>query len=427
MKPEGLKGGFQYFDASMWDDVLAVENAKAAQTGGAAVASYVEAIEPLWEKERISGFRVCDRELGANGKPSESFEIKAHCTVVCAGPWTDQVGLTLSASWPRWLNLSKGVHLVFDLKRIPIPGAMVMSHPTDGRIAFVIPRPDYAAGVVIVGTTDGATDPDPDKAQISKLDVDYLMGLLNRYFPNLKLTSEDILSAYVGVRPLMSGQTLNELGPKKATSKTNTVLQKVSREHHIANGPGGTVVIAGGKYTTARKVAEEIVDFALSSWRKSAAKNEAAKVPVSLGRSNTRAAVSASATQGAVERARAEIEQRGLHLPEELVSRYGADALTVLDIQSEVKKTAVPAQEDPQGFPLLRAQLRFAIRNEMVMHLEDFYIRRVPLFLSRKDHGLPWAEALAQVWAEERCLPLSAVQSELDVLRAEINKRSQVV
>ncbi|MEO7165119.1 MAG: FAD-dependent oxidoreductase, partial [Bdellovibrionia bacterium] len=193
LKADGLQGGFQYFDASMWDDVLAVENVKAAQRGGAAVASYVDAIEPLWEKERIVGFRASDRNRNRNGKLSANFEIEAHCTVVCAGPWTDQVGLTLSKNWPRWLNLSKGVHLVFDLKRIPVPGAMVMSHPTDGRIAFVIPRPDYGAGVVIVGTTDGATDRDPDKAQVSKLDIDYLMGLLNRYFPTLNLTQEDIL------------------------------------------------------------------------------------------------------------------------------------------------------------------------------------------------------------------------------------------
>jgi glycerol-3-phosphate dehydrogenase len=436
LEPNGLKGGFQYFDASMWDDVLAVENLKAAQTGGASVASYVEALEPLWEKERIVGFRVRDREHKPDQKQGAPFEVRALNVIVCAGPWTDQVGLTLSKDWPRWLNLSKGVHLVFDSKRIPVPGAMVMSHPTDGRIAFVIPRPDYGAGVVIVGTTDGATDRDPDQARVSDLDVDYLMGLLNRYFPSLNLTTEDILSTYVGVRPLMAGQTLNELeskgqaesvGAKKSGTKTSTVLQKVSREHHIANGPGGTVVIAGGKYTTARKVAEEIVDFTLKSWRKSAAKNEVAPLPIPLGKSNTRIAVSPNATQEAVKNARTQIQEQKLNVPEELLSRYGADALTILEIQSEKGKNSTSTVEDPKGFPLLKAQLRFAIRNEMVMHLEDFYFRRVSLFLSRKDHGLPWAEALAQVWAEERGLALSAVQIELELLKSEISKRSQFI
>ncbi len=425
LNADGLQGGFQYFDASMWDDVLAVENVKAAQRNGAAVASYVEAIEPIWEKERITGFKVQDRE--SKSPSGSSIEIKAHCTVVCAGPWTDQVGLSLSKTWPRWLSLSKGVHLVFDLKRIPVPGAMVMSHPTDGRIAFVMPRPDYGTGVVIVGTTDGATDTDPDKAQVVELDVGYLMGLLNRYFPSLKLTADDIISTYVGVRPLMAGQTLNELESSKGPSaKTNTVLQKVSREHYIANGPGGTVVIAGGKYTTARKVAEEVVNFTLSSWRKSAAKNEAAPFPTTIGKSNTRIAVNSTSSEAAVEGARSEMRRRGIHLPEKLVSRYGAEALTILEIQSEVGNSSSSIQDDPAGFPHLSAQLKFAIRNEMVMHLEDFYLRRLPLFLSRKDHGLPWVEGLAKVWAAERGLDSSAVQVEIDLLRAEILKRSQV-
>ncbi|MEO5970215.1 MAG: glycerol-3-phosphate dehydrogenase C-terminal domain-containing protein, partial [Bdellovibrionia bacterium] len=248
------------------------------------------------------------------------------------------------------------------------------------------------------------------------------------------LTQEDILSTYVGVRPLMAGQTLNELegkgqvapaiDSKKASPKTNTVLQKVSREHYIANGPGGTVVIAGGKYTTARKVAEEIVDFTLSSWRKSASKNEVTPVPSKLRKSNTRGAVSESATEVAVQNARAQIKQRGLSVPEELLSRYGAEALTVLKIHSEEGRNTVPVEEDPHGFPLLTAQLRFAIRNEMVMQLEDFYLRRIPLFMSRKDHGLPWAKALAQVWAEERGLDPIAVQLEVDLLNVELSKRS---
>ena len=123
--------------------------------------------------------------------------------MVCAGPWTDEVGVKLSSQWRGWLNPSKGVHLIFDLKKIPVPGAMVMSIPEDGRIAFVIPRPDYGAGVTIVGTTDGPTPKDPDQAAVEPGDVEYLMGLLKRYFPELALTTSDILSAYVGVRPLM--------------------------------------------------------------------------------------------------------------------------------------------------------------------------------------------------------------------------------
>ena len=94
---------------------------------------------------------------------------------------------------------SKGVHLVFDHKKIPVPGAIVMSHPADGRIAFVIPRPDYGAGVTIVGTTDGPAPAKPEEVSIELSDVKYLLDLLEKYFPGIQdLLRPDILSAYVG-------------------------------------------------------------------------------------------------------------------------------------------------------------------------------------------------------------------------------------
>src|SRR5262249_25734125 len=83
----------------------------------------------------------------------------------------------------------------------------------------------------------------------------------------------------------------------------------------------------------------------------------------------------------------------------------------------------VTGAEDPAGFPLLEAQLRHCLRTGMVLHLEDFYLRRVPLFAARADHGLPWADALARVWAEERNLSATDAQRELEQLRAELGRR----
>jgi glycerol-3-phosphate dehydrogenase len=220
LKSEGLQGGFRYFDASMWDDVLAVETLRAAHLGGAAVANYTEAVGPLWTGDRVTGFRVRDLEPGAAGA-SREIDLRAHRTVVCAGPWLDQVGETLSSQWRSWLNPSKGVHLIFDLKRLPVPAAMVMTVPEDGRIAFVIPRPDYGAGVTIVGTTDGPTPKDPDQASIDPGDIDYLMALLHRYFPDLQLKASDILSAYVGVRPLM-GAVVPQAGSGGQSASAST-------------------------------------------------------------------------------------------------------------------------------------------------------------------------------------------------------------
>ncbi|HAR41141.1 MAG TPA: glycerol-3-phosphate dehydrogenase/oxidase, partial [Bdellovibrionales bacterium] len=118
LRSEGLKGGFRYFDASMWDDVLTVQVLRSAHEAGAVVANYVEAIAPQWKGDRIVGYRLRDLE----SDPGEGeIDIRAHQIAVCVGPWTDLLGQTLSRNWKKWLAPSRGVHLVFDLKRIPVP------------------------------------------------------------------------------------------------------------------------------------------------------------------------------------------------------------------------------------------------------------------------------------------------------------------
>lgn len=426
LKSSGLKGGFRYSDASMWDDAMTVQVLRAAHGMGAAIANYVEAVAPLYGEDgaapagegRVAGFRVRDRE-----KPEGQGDIHlfAHQVIVCAGPWTDAVGAGLSPEWRQWLMPSKGVHLVFDHRKIPVPGALVMSHPQDGRIAFVIPRPDFGAGVTIVGTTDGPSSLKPEESSIDITDVKYLLDLLDQYFPDLKLTSADILSAYVGVRPLMAPNAPGKGG----------ALQKVSREHHIGDGPGGTVVVAGGKYTTARRMGQEIVDYALKSWKRAHRAGEIAHGVPAHGPSRTKAVLNPFATREQIASAR----QRLGAAARELVERYGAEADRVLDLarQSSERRAADTVASDagvaaplpsPPGFPELAAQLRHTIRTEMVMHLEDFYLRRIPLQLAREDHGLPWAEELGRVWAEERRMSAPETARELEQLRAEIERRS---
>ncbi|MBI3535350.1 MAG: glycerol-3-phosphate dehydrogenase/oxidase [Deltaproteobacteria bacterium] len=249
LKQEGLLGGFTYYDALMWDDGLVVETLRQAHCLGASIANYVEATSPIWQGERIVGFRVKDLEQTENAEIS----IHANTVISCVGPWTDELGVHVSQTWKAELNPSKGVHIVFDFKKVPVPGALIMSHPSDGRVAFVIPRKDLGDGVVIVGTTDGPTPLDPEKATIEKQDIEYLLNLLGIYFPDLNLSVSDVISAYVGVRPLLTGTS---------GSEGQNLLQKVSREHVIWRGQGGVVFVAGGKYTTHRKMAQEIIKVA---------------------------------------------------------------------------------------------------------------------------------------------------------------------
>jgi glycerol-3-phosphate dehydrogenase len=419
LQSEGLVGGFSYYDASMWDDALVMQILRSAEEMGAASANYVEALRPIYENERISGFVVRDRERpeGETGDAGE-ITLKANQVIVCAGPWTDLVGKQVSAGWHQWLMPSKGVHIVFDWKKLPVPGAAVMSHPEDGRIVFVIPRPDYGTGVTIVGTTDGPSPAKPEEVGIETADIQYLLKLLSKYFPDRKLTTTDIMSAYVGIRPLMAPQAADQTGATTGSgSGEKPSLQKVSREHHIGEGPAGTVAVAGGKYTTHRTMAQEIVDFAVKIWERDHELGKiASKVP-SLKASHTKVPINPMATPEQMLLAYDQVPER------ELVERYGAEAIDILKNSCE-NPDEKGAPVSPAGFPLLASQLRHTMKTEMVMHLEDFYLRRIPLYLAREDHGLPWAEELSHVWAEELGLDQAHAARELEHLKSELARRS---
>lgn len=389
LSADGLQGGFHYYDAAMWDDAIVIQLLRSAAKHGAAVANYVRAVEPIHDGAKTVGFVIQDLE-----STSAPFHLHARQVILCGGPYTDLLGATLTPQWKSWLNPSKGIHILFDLKRLPLPGAVVMTHPSDGRISFAIPRPDFGAGVVIVGTTDGPTPANPDEASVEAADVDYLLSLLNRHFPALNLSTRDIVSAYVGVRPLVAGT-----GPAS--------LHKVSREHFIDITPCGTVVVAGGKYTTHRTMASQIVDRALAAWGPNR--------PALLKPARTDEAPNPGMLPFAIEAAAAAAQRTGRTLPKELLFRYGADAVVISERASTLS--------DPDGFPFLDGQLRHAMAQEMVMHLEDFYFRRIPLFASRSDSGLPWLESLATVWANQRGASADQRQQEIQRTRNAIARQ----
>jgi glycerol-3-phosphate dehydrogenase len=375
IKKDGLKCAFKYYDASMWDDALVIDVLVKAHQNGACIVSQAKAMSSTRDSAGTItkiGFR--DMMTGRDQ------EVRFKKLIVCAGVWTDEVGELLEgAAWKPWIAPSRGLHLVFDWKRFPVPGAVTMQIE-DGRIAFAIPRHDYGPGITIVGTTDGPCTLPPDRVEeesdaIAK-DRAYLIELLSQYFPDLHLQESDVINHYIGIRPLVN--------PERNRGEGSKSLQKVSREHTIDHGPGGSVVVAGGKYTTFRKMAEEIVDFACAGQEHREPDTEVALFPPAL--------------PGEVQRAREIARARGIGLPAALFDRYGADALEIHRIHEEVCDRSV---EDPEGFPLLEAQFRYAVRHQMVLSVEDFIRRRQPLHLCRADHGSPWYPLLEKALKDE--------------------------
>jgi glycerol-3-phosphate dehydrogenase len=376
IKKEGLVCTFKYYDASMWDDALVVDVARRAQERGACLLTKVKAGRPPKSGvEKITELELTDELTG------KSWTAKFNKLIVCAGVWTDEVGRNLTSNqWKPWIAPSRGLHMVFDWKRFPVPGAVTMQIE-DGRIAFAIPRHDYGQGITIVGTTDGPCRLPPDEIDMDgaaiQEDRKYLLELLSDYFPNLSLKEEDVINHYIGIRPLVDPNRGKAEGAKNS-------LQKVSREHTIDHGPGNSVMVAGGKYTTFRKMAEEIVNFATSEQEFRDPDTDEPLFPPAL--------------PSQILQAREIAKSKGWPIPEKLFERYGSDALEIYHIHLI---SCDQTRSDPDGFPCLEAQFRYAVRHQMVMTVDDFIRRRQPLYLCRQDHGDPWRDLLEKALVEE--------------------------
>lgn len=251
LRQNGLKGSFYYADAMMLDDELVLEVLLDAHRRAATSLNYVKANDVAAKgPDGLYSVTLQDR-LAPGACP---FVAKAREVIVCVGPWTEKFGSQVVDGPERKLKPSKGVHLIVPWHRFPVERCLVMNHP-DGRIMFAIPRKDLGpnAEVVIIGTTDSAERGDLDSVHAIKADIDYLMKVVNEYFPEAKLTEKDVISTYAGVRPLLDSGEQSEA--------------KTSREHEIWRNKAGVVFMAGGKYTTFRKISQEIADFSFKGSR----------------------------------------------------------------------------------------------------------------------------------------------------------------
>jgi glycerol-3-phosphate dehydrogenase len=224
----GLTGAVRYFDGFTNDARLVIDTLRSAARHGAVVLNYVRLEEASRSAE---GWRCRLHDVIAE----EQREVVARCVVNATGPWA----ATLPHSRVR-LRLTKGIHLVIDRERLPVPSAVVMTH--EGRILFAIPWGDR----VILGTTDTDYAGPPEAVAVEPEDVDYVLSVANHAFPSAKLGSKDLIGGWAGLRPLIAGR---RGGPSD-----------ISRAHQIRMGEPGWLDVAGGKLTTYRLIAEQSVD-----------------------------------------------------------------------------------------------------------------------------------------------------------------------
>jgi glycerol-3-phosphate dehydrogenase len=240
LKPEGLRGGYVYYDGRTNDTRLAVEVLTSAFRGGAVGANYCKVVGLVKEQGRVVGAHVEDQFTG------ERLLVRATNVVNATGVWVDQVVHMDKQGEPPKLQPSKGVHIVVPADRLPVKGAVLVPSPTgDGRFIFVVPW----EGAVLLGTTDTPYTYDPDLVGTDEADVRYILNAANSVFPNARLTDEDVISSMAGLRPLI-----------RAEASTTAALP---REHKLWISESGLFTIAGGKLTTYRTMAAHVTDAIL--------------------------------------------------------------------------------------------------------------------------------------------------------------------
>ena len=243
----GLRGGVQYWDGQFDDARLAVEIARTAQKSGAVVLNYCSVESLVHENHKLSGLRCKD------GETDQVFYVKAKCVINATGVWVDGIrAMDAQNSGEKiepMVTPSQGVHLVVDRSFLSNDFALLVPSTQDGRVLFAVPW----LGKVILGTTDTPRTDLPIEPMAFAQEVDFILKESARYLSKPP-TRTDVRSVWVGLRPLVKPQ-------KTSAGKT----KEISREHTILISESGLVTVTGGKWTTYRAMAEDVLKHCLDS------------------------------------------------------------------------------------------------------------------------------------------------------------------
>lgn len=363
-----LTGGIVYYDAVTDDARLTLENVVESAELGAAVLNYAR-VEGVQRKgSRVGAVEVKDLIGG------RSVVVKGRVFVNATGPWSDDTLQSMGEADGRRLRPTKGTHILVDRERLPAHHAVVMA-THDKRITFTIPW----AKRTVIGTTDTDYEGDLDRVVASGADVDYLLRTANHYFPGTRLTRADVLATWAGLRPLIAADAV----------KTSDV----SREHELFTEPGGVLTITGGKLTTYRRMAREVVDAAVERLQ---AMGHAEDVgPCVTMRRHLRGAVGMGKVVTPEALAERLVARLGVadDVALNLALTYGGRATELASILG--RDRSAQDRLDPE-FGYVWGQLDYAVETEMAATVDDFLGRRVPLLLMSRDQGLGVAAEVAR-------------------------------
>ncbi|MYN11615.1 FAD-dependent oxidoreductase [Pusillimonas sp. TS35] len=352
---QGLKGGVLYWDGQFDDARLALALARTAAAQGALLINYCPVIGLFHEQGRLVGVQCRDVETG------REYRVDAHCVVNATGVWVDEVrqmdGAATDVQVQPMVAPSQGVHLVVDREFFPGDHALLVPRTRDGRVLFAVPW----LGKVILGTTDTprhdlAREPLPYAHEIN-----FILGEAARYLSRPP-SRRDVRSVWVGLRPLV-----------RPTGDEAGATRKISREHTVLIGTSGLVTVTGGKWTTYRAMAEDVLERCAEAGLLG---------PLAPSRTAVYPLVGAPQDGGA---RKSMAEPPGL-------SSYGTEAELLRGIQGADTELALGLTE---------AMVRFAARYEYARCVEDVLARRARILFLDAQLATAVAPRVAEILREE--------------------------
>ena len=348
LRSERLLGGVRYYDGQFDDTRLAIHLAQTADQHGAVVLNYCRCVGLVKQSGRLRGIEIHDLEQRRH------FKVYAKAIINATGVYVDALRKMDEPQSKPILAASQGVHLVLPKRFLPGQAAMMIPKTADGRVLFAVPWHDH----VVLGTTDTPVDAAALEPRALHSERDFLMTHAAQYL-NHAPSSADVLSIFAGLRPLI-----------QSGDSSNTAA--LSRDHSIRVSRSGFITLTGGKWTTYRKMAQDVID-------------EAERL---MGSSHLKCTTARQALYG---QTTAPVNQTNLKV-------YGADAAAILAIiqaNPRLGETIHPA------LPYQKAEVVWHARAEMARTVEDVLARRTRALLLNAAASIEAAPGVAKLLAKE--------------------------
>ncbi len=363
IEQKGLRGGVIYHDGQFDDTRLLTNMMQTAKEQGATVLNYHEFLSFTKTKDGIiNGGKINDT---INNK---QYTIKAKAVVNATGVFSDSIRTMDDDTASKIMTSSQGVHIVLDKSFLPGETAIMIPETDDGRVLFAVPWHDK----IIVGTTDTLVKEYPYEPMAQEEEINFLLTHTAKYLTK-DPSKSDVKSVFVGLRPLV-----------KNGNAENT--KSISREHVIEVSNNGLVTIAGGKWTTYRKMAEDTIDKAAMIVNLPNVKSDTEYLNIHGHKTNVN--------------------------PNDFLSVYGTDADLILDLAE--KRPELKEKIHPEH-TIIKAQVVWAIKNEDAKTAEDFLARRTRLLFLDARASLECISVVADIFKQE--LNLSEEWKQEEILR----------